>query len=557
MGGGLDTERVMRGERSGRDVAGDVAAAEPRPGPGPRPGLRSVDLVLVAVTLLGIGLRLWGVTGKYLWFDEWSTARAARGSPGDLLLYLRGGDGLPPPYFMGMWVWTHLLGNSVLALRLSSVVAGVATIPAMYAAAQALGLTRRVARVAALLTAVHPMLIWYSQEVRSYSPLVLCATLSLWAYGRARTTDAAGEDAEDHRRAWLLWGLAALATVSMHYLGALLIAAEAVDLWRRLPGQRDRLQRALRPVAVLLALLVPYAFLQRSNFNAQDWVADFPLRDRLYDVAVNTLVGPVPSDGRMWLVVLAAVVLAGVLLATRIGPTERATAGLLALFVAATMVAVLAATVVGIDAVLSRYLIAGLAPLILVVAIGLGDRRAGPLGYIGVAVVVAVAIPVTVQARSEPDLQKPDWEAVADVLDAGPGSADGARVVVASYSGYLALPLLDRLDDAKEITGKHRARDVTEVDIIFGKGTDHPCNLFVGIACSMGFLGALPPQPALDELFLVERIELDQFAIERYGVRDSGTDFTRRDLLQPDLRKIGKVIVWNDPKQAEDEDDDD
>src|SRR4029450_3833180 len=108
------------------------------------------------------------------------------------------------------------------------------------------------------------------------------------------------------------------ATVSMHYLGGLLIAVEAVDLWRRRPDQRARLLRALRPLAVLLALLVPYAFLQRSNFNAQDWVADFPLRDRLYDVAVNTLVGPVPIDGRMWLVVLAAVVLAAVLLVTRI-----------------------------------------------------------------------------------------------------------------------------------------------------------------------------------------------------------------------------------------------
>ena len=48
-------------------------------------------------------------------------------------------------------------------------------------------INQRVAIVAAILTAVSPFAIYYSQEARMYSLLALCAAVSCWALGRATT----------------------------------------------------------------------------------------------------------------------------------------------------------------------------------------------------------------------------------------------------------------------------------------------------------------------------------------------------------------------------------
>ena len=529
MGGGVDADRevVVDGRRGAQPTEPVAPAAGRRWG--------GVDVVLMVAVVVGAALRLWGVTAQSLWFDEWSTGWASSGSLGDLGFYLRGVDGLPPPYFIGMWVWAHVFGHSVLALRAPSVIAGVATIAVMYATAQALGLPRRVARVVALLVAVNPMLVWYSQEARSYSLLVLFSALSLWAYAHVRT---GGRD-----RDWRYWGLACVASVSVHYFGVFLVAAETVDLWRRRPEQRARILVALRPTAVVVAVLAPWVLYQQLRHDPQDWVGGFPLLERLYDWAVDLLIGPVPADGRVWLGALVVVTFAVAVLVARAEPAERALAGRLAAFGLTVVALPLAANVVGIDAVLSRYMIAATVPLVLVVAMGLGHRRAGWLGPVGVAVIVAVSVPTVVYAVGEPDLSKPDWDQVASVLESD-GTADGTRVMVVSDTGYKALPLLDLLDGARELTGEQRARDVVEIDVLFGKATSHPCSLLIGLACSMVFVGQVVPAPVVEKVFLVERVELDQFVIERYGIRVPSLSVTRKDLLIPPNRKYGQVLAW-------------
>src|SRR5690242_5921335 len=61
-------------------------------------------------------------------------------------------------------------------LRSLSALAGVATVPVAYVAARTL-VCARVGVIAAALTACNPLLIWYSQDARSYSLLVLLTAL--------------------------------------------------------------------------------------------------------------------------------------------------------------------------------------------------------------------------------------------------------------------------------------------------------------------------------------------------------------------------------------------
>src|SRR5690348_14317470 len=90
----------------------------------------------------------------------------------------------PPLYYALAWVWAHLFGCSAFALRSLSAVFGTATVFAVYWAGRALG-TRRVALLGALITAVSPIMVWYSQEARSYALMVLLTVLALGCFVRA------------------------------------------------------------------------------------------------------------------------------------------------------------------------------------------------------------------------------------------------------------------------------------------------------------------------------------------------------------------------------------
>ncbi len=66
-----------------------------------------------------------------------------------------------------------------------SALAGVLTVPVAFAAARRL-FSPRAGVILAALVACNPLLIWYSQEARSYALLVLLTSLSLLAFLRAR-----------------------------------------------------------------------------------------------------------------------------------------------------------------------------------------------------------------------------------------------------------------------------------------------------------------------------------------------------------------------------------
>jgi hypothetical protein len=536
----------VTGERTAEDppgapVDGDAQAAEVEE-TGPTASSLLADRALLAAVVVGAALRLWGFAAQSLWYDEWLTAEAASGSLGHLRRYVTEQAGIPPTYFAIMWTWARVFGTSDAALRFPSVLVGVALVPVAYGALLELGQRRAAARVAALLVAVNPMLIWYSQEARPYSLLALLGALSLWLLARlARSTRTAETARTGFLRDLAAWAFVAALAIAVHYVAVFLIAAEAVVvlrvLVRRRPGPRDVLVGSL-PAVVVLAALAPFGAKQFSQRDNHAWILQFPLRDRLDDAARGALLGPSPPSDRLWILGAAAAVAAVGLLVVRGDRSERRGALVVGAFGLGPVALALLGAAVGVDMIVARYLIVSLAAVLAAAAIGLtvsGVPRAVGAALVGLITVVSV-VTVVADAR-DPALQRANWRAVAEAheragLDGDP--RDRERLLVVSLHGFLAQPLHEYLD-GERVLGAGESVTVEQIDVVVAKSTTEPCNLLVGLACALIFLGPPPPEPLASRLTLVDEIDLDQFVVQRF-VADEPVTVSPADVVPaPDL----------------------
>ncbi len=151
-----------------------------------RRGLPAADYaVLSAVVLAGLALRLYKLDAQSAWWDEYLTIRSA-GAP-DWTLFsafirYRGPDH-GPLYLIAQYGWTFLAGTSMTALRLLPVLFSVSAIPLAFAVGRMV-FGRGAGWLAALLTALSPMHLWFGQAVRPYSILEPLALLSLYGFSR-------------------------------------------------------------------------------------------------------------------------------------------------------------------------------------------------------------------------------------------------------------------------------------------------------------------------------------------------------------------------------------
>ncbi|MGO9526487.1 MAG: glycosyltransferase family 39 protein [Verrucomicrobiia bacterium] len=142
---------------------------------------RSVALLSV-VLLAALGLRLFHLQERVLWFDEANSLLIARAGPTEIIDAVRD-DTHSPFYYLVLHYWQFIAGGEAGA-RLLSVLAGVATVAVVYSMGCALA-GRGAGLLAAALLAVCPLHVWYSQEIRMYALQTLLVALSflfmVWA----------------------------------------------------------------------------------------------------------------------------------------------------------------------------------------------------------------------------------------------------------------------------------------------------------------------------------------------------------------------------------------
>jgi mannosyltransferase len=478
-----------------------------------------LDGVLLLAIAAGGALRLWRLGAQSLWYDEWLTTRAVAGTLRDLLHHVGNREGIAPTYFLGMWGWVRVFGDGETALRAVSALIGTATVPVAYAIARELGQRRAGARIAASLVAVSPMLVWYSQEARPYSLVAFMGALSFLAFARLRN--------RGRRRDFVSWALVCACTIAIHYFAVFIVAAEAIGLLLSRPRQRRQVLLSCVPGAVVLVALAPMAVAQYGHAANRQWISGFSLDYRLREAGRSSLVGPNPLSGRLWIAAAIVVLISVLLLLTRADRNERSAAGVAAAVGGVAVLMPLGAVLVGVDVVLSRYLIASLVPLIVAVAIGLAVCGTRWVGGGAAAILFAVSLAAVVGVARDPQLQRPDWREVVRVFDTGGPN----RTLLLSTSGTIASPLLYYANDVRVLGGDERAR-VDEIDVLSVKPTAKPCNLLVGRACAMIYLGAPLPASIAGDFRLETRYRLPQFTVDRYrAVRTQ--HLTKAQLVAP------------------------
>jgi mannosyltransferase len=366
-------------------------------------------------------------------------------------------ESTPPLYYGLAWGWSQIFGVHEAGLRSLSALAGVATVPlAGLIGIEAAG--RRVGVALAALVAVNPMLIWYSQEARAYSLLVLLSAVSLLFFLRFRRSGA------NRDLAW--WSVSSALALATHYFAGFLIVIEAGVLLLDRPARR-RILIALAPIAATVLGLAPLATSQAGNSRHTTWIAGSSAAYRAWETAVGFTIG---ETGRFigqkpaWTFAVVPLILvgAGLLLASRAQGRERrgAAIGLLLGGGALAIVIVLAAA--GKDYLLDRNLLPILIPIALVAAIGFRATRTRALGAGLAALLVVYWLAFDVYVDFRPNLQRPNWRTVAAKL----GPLKGSRAIVTwKLADYPLVFYLDR--DLLGVTKGTPPQRVNEVDVIF------------------------------------------------------------------------------------------
>lgn len=186
-------------------------------------------LYLTLLLLLAAGLRFYQLDGSSLWSDEGNTwALLARSF--SQIAHDAAADIHPPGYYWLLKVWSMGLGTSAWAMRSFSAVAGVLLVWVIYQVGRYFDTQKQgstVALLAALLAAVNPFQIYYSQEARMYLLLALESTLLFWAlYALLRS--AIGHTRRLPALGYVLSGIAGLWT---HYSFPIVLAAASLGFF--------------------------------------------------------------------------------------------------------------------------------------------------------------------------------------------------------------------------------------------------------------------------------------------------------------------------------------
>jgi hypothetical protein len=138
---------------------------------------RLLLMYLVSITALGALLRAYHLGSKPLWFDESVVFWISQRTLPDLIAH-NALENSAPPLFALLTSLVSRLSTTETALRFIPWLAGTLTVPTMYVFARRY-LSEGAALVSALLIAVAPTQIQYSQQVREYSLSVLVGLLIL------------------------------------------------------------------------------------------------------------------------------------------------------------------------------------------------------------------------------------------------------------------------------------------------------------------------------------------------------------------------------------------
>ena len=378
-----------------------------------------------------------------LWYDElWSTHIKLESLWS--LAVAAVSDVHPPGYPVLMFAWIRLFGDSELAVRAVPVLAGVASVWLTYRFGR-LAYGEFAGRLAAIMMAVAPAHVWYSQEARSYSLTVLLAILGAAALAELRQRPGA------RAWRWALWvSLVALPWLHYYNAGVVVVLAWSAHAWRHELRRRVLVTAAISVVAIgaYAAIKQQMGMLPTETAHLRVFGAyEFWRLLFTWFLAGNGFRWWIGVDGFSQTLILlvqigaASVCLAGIVWSFRSRNADaRLTPGLL--FALPLLLFGLSFTGFG-KTYIERSALAALPFFTLIIAAGVVKLRA-PLRIAAAGIFVALQLSGLIASVARPDettVYKPreEWRELAGWIDSQLTETDRQAVLVANFP---ALPLV-------------------------------------------------------------------------------------------------------------------
>ncbi len=234
--------------------------------------------LLLALILLAFALRVYRLEAQSLWSDEGlSVYRARLTLPENLTNVIvvppnvPTQDTNPPLYFILLSGLRVFSGESEYALRFLSVIAGVLSVPLLFALGRRL-FSRRVAWLTAVLGVFSSFFVWYSQEARMYTLFVTLSLASVYLLLRALNLfprDEARSTTSTTRVTWIAWAIVTAATLYTHFIGFFLLPFEALLIVLVIGRQRRREVILAGSGLLILALpIIAYGLTRAAGHDA-------------------------------------------------------------------------------------------------------------------------------------------------------------------------------------------------------------------------------------------------------------------------------------------------
>jgi 4-amino-4-deoxy-L-arabinose transferase-like glycosyltransferase len=219
---------------------------------------------LLLIIFIGIFLRLYNLGKQSLWLDEAYSVTMA----GDLnkLWFEQIMDSNPPLYYSLLHFWIHICGKTEFAIRLLSLIFGIFLIPLIFFVGDSI-FDKNTGIYAALLVAISPIHIYYSQEARMYSimPFLSLFSFFLLYLGIIKRRNIY----------WIAYAITTIFCLYTHNYGIFLLVSEIwFFIFYRTKKKDIMLEFMLSQICILIAYLprLPVLFKQIA-MNMNPWIS--------------------------------------------------------------------------------------------------------------------------------------------------------------------------------------------------------------------------------------------------------------------------------------------
>jgi uncharacterized membrane protein len=253
----------------------------------------------VVILILATLLRQWNLGAESAWIDEAYSIELVKHSLVEIITGTAA-DQHPPLYYLLLHFWLRI-GSGVTYARLLSVILGVINIAQILHFGYKTGGVY-IGLIGALLLAISPMHVWYSQEIRMYM-LLLCLTT-------ASTTALWWALRNKHFLYWFLYCLFSILALYTHYFAAFIILTQGIWVltWMLKGYSKNDLWKWIASTVITGLLFLPWlpTAINQARFHTMTWVESptiFIIRDTLLRLVFGIAVLSLP-DLLLWAVLV-------------------------------------------------------------------------------------------------------------------------------------------------------------------------------------------------------------------------------------------------------------